>query len=92
MNIYKLNFTLILKRSLQFIKSLEHDNINKCCLLVLDECVFQISSSYSVLKLRYRAPYSDYKIFLYLQQNHSSITLFTFCEFLVKAILPCDMG
>ena len=39
------------------------------------------SSSYSVLKLRYRDPYSDYKIFSYPQQNHSSVTLFTICVY-----------
>ena len=67
----------ILIRSLQVTKALKHDDINKFSLLVSDKCLFEISSSYNVLKLRYRAPYSDYKIVSYEHQNHSSVTLFT---------------
>ena len=43
--------------------------------------MFLISSSHSVLKLRYRAPYSDYKIFSYPQQIQSSISLFLICVY-----------
>ena len=42
------------------------------------EGMFQISSTYSVPKLRY-IPHSDYNIYLYMLQNHSSSTLFTLC-------------
>ena len=38
-------------------------------------------SSYSVLKLRYRAHFSDYKISSHPKQNHSSVTLFTICVY-----------
>ena len=37
------------------------------------------SSSYSVPKLRYRPLRLYYNIFVYMLQNHSSVTLFTLC-------------
>ena len=38
----------------RYTKSLMHDNINKFCLLDSDKDMYQISSFYSVPKLKYR--------------------------------------
>ena len=42
------------KLELYATKLLKHDNINKFCLLESDKNTYQISSPYSVSKLRYR--------------------------------------
>ena len=55
-------------------KSFNHDHTNKFYLLISDEGIFQISSSYIF-------PHTDFKILKYTLQNQSSVTLFTVCVF-----------
>ena len=58
-------------------KHKNYDNIKTFCLLDSDNDndMYQVQSSYSVKKLRYR-PTTDYKNFCCRLQNHSSITMF----------------